>query len=184
MALAGTGLRTDPLLAFNFVITLLDTSSVLAAPVSAATAAVSDVAVGGFTECSGLEMTLDVEEYKEGGRNSEILQFPTRVKWSKITLKKGIASSTALWDWHYGFAAGNGKRRDGVIVLLNDLRAPNNIWYFRRGLPTRYTGPTLNAAQSSVAIETIEITHEGIFQLPLVGVASSIATAAAAGGAL
>jgi phage tail-like protein len=185
MALAGAlGVRTDPLLAYNFVITLLDTSSALASAVSAAKAAVSDVALGGFTECSGLEMSLDVEEYKEGGRNSEILQFPTRVKWNKITLKKGIGSGTALWDWHYGFAAGSGKRRDGLIVLLNELRAPNNIWYFRRGLPTRYAGPTLNAAQNSVAIETIEIAHEGIFQLPFVGTASSVATAAATAGVL
>ena len=43
---------------------------------------------------------------------------------------------------------------------------PNNIWYFRRGLPVKYTGPALNATQNNVAIESIEIAHEGIHQVP------------------
>ena len=74
MAAAGeVGVRLDPLLSYNFMITLIDTSSSLA--MSAITTAVFDVAVGGFTECTGLEMSLDVEEYREGGRNGESLQF-------------------------------------------------------------------------------------------------------------
>src|SRR4030095_9228733 len=104
-ALGAIGVRTDPLLAYNFLITLIDTSSSLA--LSAVKTAVFDVAAGGFTECSGLEMTMDVEEYREGGRNGETLQFPTRVRWSKITLKKGMGAGTALWDWHYGFVTGS-----------------------------------------------------------------------------
>jgi phage tail-like protein len=133
-----------------------------------------DVAVGGFSECSGLEMSLKVEEYREGGRNSTVLKFPTRVEWSNITLKKGIGGP-ALWDWHYGFVEGQGKRRDGIIALLTDLRVPHNIWYFRRGLPVKYTGPTLNATQNNVAIESIEIAHEGIYQLPLVSLGATTA---------
>ena len=129
--------------------------------------AIFDVALGGFSECGGLEMSLQVEEFREGGNNGRLLKFPTRVTWSNITLKKGVSSGTALWDWHYGFTAGQGSRRDGVIVLLNDRQVPNNIWYFRRGLPVKYTGPALNATQSSVAIESIEIAHEGLSQVPL-----------------
>jgi phage tail-like protein len=177
MAVAGeVGLRLDPLLAHNFLITLIDTSSSLA--MNVLSTAVFDVALGGFTECTGLEMSLDVEEYREGGRNGESLQFPKGVRWSKVTLKKGVGAGTALWDWHYGFVTGTGKRRDGLIVLLNDLHLPAHIWHFRRGLPTRYSGPTLNAAQSAVAIESIEITHEGIYQVPGVGFAAAGVSAA------
>ena len=176
MAAAGAvGVRTDPLLSHNFLITLVDTSSSLATSVLGS--AIFDVALGGFSECSGLEMSLDVEEYREGGRNGESLQFPTRVRWSKITLKKGLGTGSALWDWHYGFVIGTGKRRDGLIVLLNELHLPAHIWHFRRGLPTRYGGPSLNAGQGAVAIETIEITHEGIYQLPGVGLATGAVTA-------
>jgi phage tail-like protein len=100
------------------------------------------------------------------------------VTWSNITLKKGVGSGTALWDWHYGFTEGKGKRRDGVIVLLNDRHLPNNIWYFRRGLPVKYTGPSLNATQSSVAIEAIEIAHEGLSQVSLAGAGVGVASKA------
>jgi phage tail-like protein len=162
------GVRADPVLSYNFLISLLDTSSTLSIIKTAALSAVMDVALGGFSECSGLEMTLDIEEYEEGGRNGGTLKFPTRVKWQNITLKKGVGAGTALWDWHYSFAEGRGKRRDGIIVLQNDLHIPNNIWYFRRGLPVRYTGPTLNASQSAVAIESIEIAHEELWQVPYV----------------
>ena len=178
-----TALRGDPVLNHNFVISLIDTSSTLALVGSLALSAISDVALGGFSECTGLEMSLQVEEYKEGGRNGAVLKFPTRITWSNITLKKGIGVGTELWDWHYGFAEGKGRRRDGIIMLLNDLRVPNNIWYFRRGLPVKYSGPALNATQNNVAIESIEIAHEGIHQMPSVGLgAAAIRAVAALGG--
>ena len=162
-------LRSDPVLNHNFVVSLLDTSSVLATIGSALKSAVSDVALGGFAECSGLDMSMKVEEYNEGGNNGTVLKFPGRVSSGNITLKKGQGTSSALWDWHYGFVTGSGKRRDGVIVLLSDLHIPNNIWYFRRGLPLKYSGPAMNATQNSVAIESIEIAHEGLWQVPYVG---------------
>lgn len=167
--LGAVGVRTDPLLSYNFIISLLDTSSSWALAKTIALSAITDVALGGFSECTGVEMSLDIEEYQEGGRNGGSLKFPTRVKWSNITLKKGVGAGTALWDWHYGFAEGKGKRKDGIIILQNDLHIPNNIWYFRRGLPAKYTGPTMNASQNAVAIEAIEIAHEGIYQVPFVG---------------
>ena len=126
--------------------------------------AVGDVGVG-FSECGARDVARVAEEYNEGGRNSA-LKFPTRVSWGNLTLKKGLGLGTALWDWHYGFVTGKGKRRDGMIALLNDQRVPVTVWYFR-GLPVKYSGPeVLNATQNNVAIESIEISHEGIFQLP------------------
>lgn len=157
----------NPLLNHNFVISLIDSSSMLG---SVSKTAIFDVAVGGFSECSGLEMSMQPDEFKEGGNNGFIHKFPTRIAWSNIILKKGIGAGTALWDWQYGFAVGRGRRLDGVIMLLTDFQqTPNNIWQFRRGLPVKYTGPTMNATQSSVAIEAIEIAHEGIYQVPFVG---------------
>ena len=170
--LSQTALRSDPVLAHNFVISLIDTSSTLAILKSAALSAIFDVAAGGFSECTGLEMSLKTEDFREGGGNGTVLHFPTRVEWSPITLKKGVAGTT-LWDWHYGFVEGQGRRRDGVVMLLNSEHLPSNIWYFRRGLPTKYSGPSLNATQNSVAVESVEITHEGIYQVPYVGLASS-----------
>jgi phage tail-like protein len=178
-ALGALGVRGDPVLNHNFVISLIDTSSTLASVPSVALSAILDVALGGFSECSGLEMSLKVEEYREGGRNSTVLKFPTRVEWSNITLKKGIGARTDLWDWHYGFVQGRGRRRDGLIALLTDLHIPNSIWYFRRGLPVKYSGPSMNATQNNVAIESIEIAHEGIWQLPFLGLGAAAVGVAA-----
>lgn len=173
MAILNTvGIRVDPVLNYNFVIGLLDSSSSLAK--SIALSAINDIAVGGFNECSGIEMTLEIEEYKEGGVNDKVQKFPTRVNWSNITLKKGVGVTTALWDWFYGFVEGNGKRRDGVIVLMTELHVPHNIWRFKRGLPVKYTGPSMNASQSNVAIESIEIAHEGAYQVAFVSAGATV----------
>lgn len=169
------GERADPLLNHHFIVSLLDSSSALGAPGALAVGAIGEVAVGGFSECSGLEMTMQPEEYKEGGRNGAVLKFPARVTWSNLTLKKGIGIGTALWDWHYGFVEGRGKRRDGMIVLLNEQRLPALIWFFRRGLPVKYSAPALNAIQNNVAIEAIEIAHEGIHQVAGIGAAPGAA---------
>ena len=180
--LPALGLRLDPPLACNFLITLVHSTSTLASISSGAVSVLTDAALGGFTECSGLEMTLDVEDYAEGGRNGNTLKFPTRTKWSNITLKKGLAPGLDLWNWHYGFVEGLGRRKDGVIVLLNALHLPLHIWYFKRGLPLKYSGPTLQADRSAVAVESIEIAHEGIYQVPYLGYAvaagTSVGTAA------
>lgn len=163
------GTRHDPLLNHNFVISLIDSTSSLAPAAPPALAGILDSPAGGFSECSGLELTLQPEEYKEGGNNGGVLKFASRATWANVTLKRGMTGSTELWDWHFTFIEGRGKRRDGVIVLLDSTRAPLQAWYFRRGLPVKYSGPQLNATQNSVAIESIEIAHEGIHQVPGVG---------------
>ena len=175
MALGSTiHFRVDPVLNHNFIITLLDTSSALGAVGTAALAGLTQVALGGFTECSGLDMALDVEDYKEGGNNGTGLKFPTRVTWPNITLKSGLGISEELWWWQYSFALGKAPRRDGLIVLMNNFHIPHNIWYFRRGLPVKYTGPSMNAGQSGVAIQQMDIAHEGIFHVPGVAAAATI----------
>jgi phage tail-like protein len=167
--MTAVGTRNDPLLNHNFVISLLDSTSSLAPAAPPALAGILSTAAGGFSECAGLELTIQPEEYKEGGNNGGSLKFASRATWANVTLKHGITGSTELWDWHFSFIEGKGKRRDGVIILLDAAREPVQAWYFRRGLPVKYTGPSLNATQNSVAIESIEIAHEGIHQVAGVG---------------
>jgi phage tail-like protein len=147
--------RVDPYRAFNFLIKLVDSSSAGSPPQQSQ-------ASGGFSECTGLDMSLDVEEYKEGGNNGLILRFPTRVKWSNLRLKRGIATSDELWLWHFGFVQGQVVRRDGVVTLQDEQQNPVKSWSFTHGLPVKWTGPSLNAAQNQIAIEELEIAHEGL----------------------
>ena len=167
--LGAVGVRHDPPLNHNFIISLTDSTSSLGMGVALDLSGLAPA--GGFSECTGLEMAMQPEEYKEGGRNDAVLRFPNRVTWSNLVLKKGAGLSAELWNWHYGFALGSGRRRDGVIALLNAEHAPVSLWFFKRGLPVKYTGPPLNATQNTVAIETIEIAHEGIHQVPGFGLA-------------
>lgn len=157
--------RNDPVLSQNFVISLLDSTSALSPAAPPALTAILDGAAAGFSECSGLELTMQAEEFREGGNNTAVLKFAGRTAWSNIILKRGISDRTDLWDWHFSFIEGRGKRRDGVIVLLDGSRLPRQAWYFRRGLSVKYSGPSLNAMQNSVAIEAIEIAHEGLHQI-------------------
>jgi phage tail-like protein len=158
MGSTSQALRVDPYRTFNFLITLVDSAN---APGTTLAPGQSQPA-GGFSECSGLEMSMDVEEYKEGGNNGATLRFPTRVKWSNLRLKRGMAIADDLWRWHYGFVQGDVVRRDGVVTLLDEQQNPVKMWSFRRGLPVKWAGPSLNAAQSQVAIEELEIAHEGL----------------------
>src|SRR6266540_5902325 len=144
--------RTDPVLSYNFLLTLVDSSSLLAI----AAAALQPATMGGFSECSGLEVSMQPEEYREGGQNSAVLKFANRLSWSNIRLKRGVVASDDLWRWIRDYADGRGKRRDGTIVLQNDQREPVRVWSFVRALPVKWAGPPLNAGQTQVAVEELE----------------------------
>jgi phage tail-like protein len=162
-------LPTDPFRGFNFLVTLIDSSSLFTFAVSA----LQSMALAGFSECSGLETTMDIEEYKEGGNNGTILHFPTRVKWTNLRLKRGLTFASDLWQWHYDFSQGVGKRRDGMVVLQDERHNPAIVWSFTRGLPIKWAGPSFNAAQGQVVFEEIEIAHEGLTAWTLGGAIST-----------
>jgi len=151
------GVRNDPFPAFNFYVSLLDTSGLFSSIFPSETPL-----SGGFTECTGLDATLQVEDYNAGGVNDRVLKFPTRMTYANIVLKRGIGFNDELWKWHYDYVSGRGKRRDGVIILQSPQQFPLKVWSFRRGLPLKWAGPTLNASSSGIAIETVEIAHEGL----------------------
>jgi phage tail-like protein len=152
--------RIDPLSTFNFYITLIDTSNLAGTIISA----IASYVVAGFSECSGLEATVEVAEYREGGVNDYVHKFATRATFANITLKHGVIYLyDDLWTWHNDFVKGQGKRKDGLIVLMDESRKPAKVWKFKRGIPMKWAGPALHGSQSNVAIESLEISHEGLF---------------------
>lgn len=168
---------SDPLPAFNYSVTLIDSSSVVGKLMTAVSLATG----GGFTEVTGLDASLTVEDYIEGGENSYVHKFPTRITYQNITLKRGVVTvSEDLWNWHFSYVSGKGKRRDGLIFLRNELLVPVKIWIFKRGLPLKWTGPALNAGQSAVAVESIEIAHEGLELVSPGSIAAEVGGAIAA----
>jgi phage tail-like protein len=116
----------------------------------------------GFRECSGLDSSQDPIEYREGNEGPTSRKLPGMVKYSNISLKWGISDDPELWDWRAKAAGGEVERKNGSIVLLDDKGAEVVRWNFREGWPTKWTGPSFNATGNEVAIETLEIAHEGV----------------------
>lgn len=142
--MAATGDRNDPFFAFRFEIRL------------------DDLAVGGFSECTGLQLETEVHDYPEGGLNTHLRKFPTRTKQSNLTLKRGIADRD-LWDWYYQLTQGEVRYRSGAVVV-RDPSGGNEMlrWEFSDAFPCKWQGPDLNATQNNVAIETLELCHQGL----------------------
>lgn len=116
----------------------------------------------GFYECDGITSETAVIEYRNGDEDIRKRHLPGLKSFNNITLKRGITKSMALWDWRLTVMNGTTERRDGTITLLNEAGENAVQWTFRQGWPSKWEGPALNAGNDEVAIETLEITCEGI----------------------
>lgn len=149
--------RNDPLPSFNFYIMLIEDSD---NPLKINEQTSPSLILGGFSEATGLESEILIEEYSAGGVNDRVFRFPSRAAYPTITLSRGMGFSEELYLWHESFLKGEGKRRNGLIFLANEMRQPIKAWTFEKGIPVKWSGPTLNAAHSAAAVEKLEIAHE------------------------
>lgn len=115
-----------------------------------------------FRECSGLDTTQSPIEYREGSDPLTVRKLPGLITYSNITLSRGITDDDELWRWRQRAAEGKIERRNGSIVLLDDGGAEKWRWNFREAWPSKWTGPSFNATGGDVAIEQLEIAHEGL----------------------
>lgn len=118
--------------------------------------------VAGFTEVSGLQSEVEVEEYREGGVNDYIHVLPRIVKYPSIILKRGVTSSDNLWSWYEKVTEGTIQRKNGSIILLEQNGVELWRWNFYNAYPVKWVGPELNSVSSEIAVETLEITHQGL----------------------
>lgn len=139
-----TGDRRDPFRSFNFRVEL------------------DGITRAGFRECSGLDASQDPIEYREGTEGLTARKLPGLNKYSNITLKWGMTDDTEMWDWRKKAITGKVERKNGSIVLLDEAGEEKLRWNFREAWPTKWTGPSFNATGNEVAIESLEITHEGL----------------------
>lgn len=138
--------RNDPYLNFRFLVEI------------------QGLIVGGFSEVSGLQAETEVEEIREGGVNDHVHKLPKITKYTNITLKRGITDSDVLWKWHQKVVRGLFLRKSGFIILLDSEGNEKWRWHFIDAYPVKWTGPDLKADSSTVAVESVEITHNGIWK--------------------
>jgi phage tail-like protein len=146
----------DPFQTFNFAVEL------------------EGLLVGGFTEVTGLDSSIEMHEHREGGVNGFVRKMPGQTSYENLVLKHGLTAISSLWNWYDETTRGVVKRKSGTIMLLDPQQIPVMWWNFRNALPVRWSGPTFNAQSDEVGFESLELVHEGL-TLPLLGQAAAAA---------
>jgi phage tail-like protein len=138
--------RKDPYRAFNFKLEI------------------DGITRAGFRECAGLDAGTDPVDYREGNEKGNIARKLTGLnKHSNITLKYGVTDDHSLWDWRKTVIEGKAQRKNGSIILVDEAGDKEAVrWNFINAWATKWTGPSFNATANDVAIETLEIVHEGL----------------------
>ncbi len=146
-----SGDRKDPVRGFNFRLEI------------------DGIDRGGFREVSGLDTSQDPVEYREGNEKPlTVRKLPGLVKYANIVLKWGIiADDPQLWQWRISVTQGkiakDKLRKNLSIVLLDDTGAEEvRRWNVRDAWPAKWTGPSFNATGNEVAVDTLELAHEGV----------------------
>lgn len=115
---------------------------------------------GHFAEVSGLEVTIDPIEYRNGFDDVTVRKRQGLKKYTNITLKRGLIGRLEFWEWVVEAMNGKVTRRHGHIALLDEDKQEVMRWNFYNGWPTKWSGPGLNAKNNEIAMETLEICHE------------------------
>ena len=115
-----------------------------------------------FSEVTGFDASIDVMEYREGDMVQTPMKIPGLKKYGNITLKKGLMDSHALFGWLSEGITGEVTRKTVTITLLDAAEKSVASWRVINAWPIKYTAPDFNATSSEVAVETLEIAHEGM----------------------
>jgi phage tail-like protein len=137
--------RKDPYFGYNFAVEL------------------DGITRMGFKGCTGLDSSTIATKYREGTDPTLAQrQLPALLNHTAITLTRGITDDRALWDWRNDIAKGKGTRHDISIILRDDLGEEKIRWNIKNAFPTKWSGPSFDATSDAVAVETLELTHEGV----------------------
>jgi phage tail-like protein len=140
-----TGDREDPFSSMKFVVEI------------------EGIPTSGFPAVSGIEADVAVVDYRPG--NDKIpgaRKLPGEAKFSNIVLKRGMTSDLSSWNWMRETLESQVSRRNMSVVLLNEAGEEVIRFNFRDAWPAKWSGPDLNGEGNGVAIETLEIAHEGL----------------------
>ena len=127
---------------------------------------IDGVTIGSFTGIDGLSAEYEVKSYEEGGENGYVHQLPGRLKYNHIKLTRPVdRSSKDLTAWFSKLGRGQGtKRQTATVIAFNDNREVVAEWNLAGVYPVRYTGPSFSTESSKVAIETLELAHNGFLR--------------------
>lgn len=129
---------------------------------------VDGVEIGVFSEVSGLQLNVSVDEYSEGGQNGYVHKLPGRMTWPNLVFRRGVTDSDALFAWVQktsgeGFAANGNKltRSTGAVTVVSSDNKRLRSWNLDGVFPVRWTGPKLTVEQTVALEEELEVAHYG-----------------------
>lgn len=123
---------------------------------------VDGITQAGFHEVTGFDVSIDIVEYREGIDITTPRKLPGLTKYGNITLKWGVTDSMDLYNWMLAAINGEIERKTITIIALDEEGSDVATWLVNEAWPTKYTAPSFNAMSSEVAIEFLEIAHEGM----------------------
>jgi phage tail-like protein len=118
----------------------------------------------GFSEVSGLAIHIEPIEYREGSSpDNNSIKIPGQAKFPNIVLKRGITKGdTEFYQWINTIRMVTVERRDILISLIDESHTPVMTWKVHNAWPVKIESGPLNAKGNEVAMETIELVHEGL----------------------
>jgi phage tail-like protein len=123
----------------------------------------SNVCNAAFSECDGLEMTMDVKTIREGGNNGTQIRLTGPMNFGQLTLKRGMTANFDLWDWFDAMLTNVALRADAEVILFaGDGKTERVRFILKRCMPTKLKAPALNAKDGMVAIEELQLTYESL----------------------
>jgi len=118
---------------------------------------------GNFRECTGLMADGNVVEYREGTDLARtVRKMPGLLTFGNITLKRGYTTNGELWAWYRNISNGLMDRRNGTIILMDEQRNEVMRWTIENAWIKKIEAPSFNATANEVAVESVELVHEGV----------------------
>ncbi|ADV68658.1 phage tail protein [Deinococcus maricopensis] len=118
-----------------------------------------------FSEISGLQIETETLDIIEGGVNDRIMRLPVRSRVGNITLKRGITVGAELLNWHLRIVQGVLDLRNVTVTAYNTRGDKLMVFNFQKAYPVKWSGPQFAANGETVAVETLELAHEGTLNL-------------------
>lgn len=113
-----------------------------------------------FQSVSGMTVDLDIEEVAEGGENRFVHKIPVRTRYRNLVLKRGLLMDSDVINWlNDAMEKFKFKPTTVVIKLLNEKHEPLLAWNFVHAYPVKWMISDLDATQSQLAIETLELSY-------------------------
>ncbi len=129
---------------------------------------VDGVEIGIFRTVTGLQVTVGVEEIREGGQNGFVHKVPGRMTWPNLVFRRGVTESDALFTW-LGKSSGEGfagnsnslQRSTGAVTAIDATGGRLRSWEFEDVFPVRWQGPDFDAGSNDPLEEELEVAHHG-----------------------